>query len=126
MSKLVLGDTYSRAEISKIFGGGSSIDYLPVVHGEVVCVCITEKDNQDTTTPNPKILVGKGPRIISTAKMFLKQTKAIPMFLRQKANEWKYMGDFRAVSEITDPALVMSIGVASNRFDVVSVLNLEH
>lgn len=125
MSKLVLGDTYSRAEISKMFGG-SVIDYLPEVNGEVVCVCITDKDNQDTRTTTPKILVGKGPRIISTAKMFLKQTKAIPMFLKQKTNEWQYMGDFKVTSEISDPALVLSIGVVSGRTDVTSVLNLEH
>jgi hypothetical protein len=34
---------------------------------------------------------------------------------------------FRAASEITDPALVVAqFGVVSGRFDVVSVLNLEH
>jgi hypothetical protein len=38
----------------------------------------------------------------------------------------EYMG-FRVASEITDPALVVAqFGVVSGRFDVVSVLNLEH
>lgn len=125
MNELQTGETYSRIEINKMFGGGSIVDYMPIVKDAVVCVCIKEGMNQDARKTHPKVLVGKGASTVAAAQMLLKQCWTVPLFVKQRENEWEYMGHFRAVSEERDPARVAALGAASGRFDVVSVLALE-
>lgn len=96
----ILGHKYSREEISKVLGG-SEIDYLPAEKSEVVCGCFTLDHNPDA----PDVVIpGTGSVIERRAKIFCKQKYPVPIFIKRRANEWEYVGDYKAVRHSTDPA----------------------
>ena len=81
---------YTRDQIHDALGG-SKQSYLPDVGGRVVCACIDAKLNPDA----PRIIIpGTGPMIEKTADILLGQKGAIPVFLKQSTNAWKYVGEF--------------------------------
>jgi len=121
MSEPRVGETYSRIEINKMLGGNIR-DYMPISNDTVVCVCLTKEMN-----PNAPgiILVGKGKSTENAAERFLEQTWTVPLFIKQRENEWEYIGNYRAVSSEKDPEKVTVLGAKAGRLDVVTVLYLE-
>lgn len=121
MNNLIIGDTYSRIDINKMLGGNVR-DYMPISKDAVVCVCLTMELNPDA----PEIiLVGKGTSTEKAADKFTEQSWPVPLFIKQRENEWEYMGNYRAVSAENDSEKVAKLGARAGRLDVVSALYLE-
>lgn len=58
------------------------------------------------TSLNPEapeiIVVGKGPRIIANAMLFIRQQQYVPVYVKQAVNSWKYLGEFKADKYVQD------------------------
>ena len=121
MNAFQLHRDYSRLEIAAKVGGGSLQAYLPTVNGEVVAGCFRRK--LDPGAPNI-ILPGNGPIIRHTAELFAASGVAVPVFLKQAVNRWRYVGDFRVARMSTDPSETHKYASRAGRDDVSSVLRL--
>jgi hypothetical protein len=85
-----IGTCYSRQEIHEKIGGGIQ-DYLPHVNGKVVCGCF----RKDTNPGAPDVVLpGRGRDIMRWAAVFREQKYPIPIFIKQRTNEWLYVGNF--------------------------------
>ena len=106
-----IGNNYTRAEIAEKLGG-SRIDFLPRVGRKVVCACLRMDLNPDA----PEIiLAGFGTRIEESAEAICEQGGPIPVFIRQQANAWKYIGNFRVERCSTDANEIKSQEARSGR-----------
>ena len=112
---------YSRAAIQRGLGGGLQ-DYLPHVDGRVVAGCFSQDLNPQA--PNV-ILPGTGRDIERWARVFAEQGTAVPVFIKQRSNEWYCMGAFRCVRIAEDERTVKDHAERANRADVTMVLFLE-
>src|SRR5689334_11067655 len=121
MSYFTRGKVYTRAAIQRVLGGGLQ-DYLPHVDGKVVAGCFSKGLNPQA--PNV-ILPGTGPEIERWARVFAEQRTAVPVFIKQRSNEWYCMGAFRCVRLADDPRTVEEHASKANRSDVTTVLFLE-
>jgi hypothetical protein len=100
--KFTTGRKYSRRAISVALGG-SGVDFLPTVKNLVVCGCFTLNHNPDA----PNIVIpGTGKVIERTAKRFCDQDYPVPVFIKSRANEWEYVGRYKAAHFSTDPAII--------------------
>jgi hypothetical protein len=88
---LEIEEQYTRKEIAAELGG-SAIEYLPQVNGKVVCACLRQDYNPKVPMV---ILAGLGPRVRKWAEILCTQNGAIPVFVKQKPNKWKYTGNFK-------------------------------
>jgi len=95
-----IGKNYSRKEISAALGG-SEIKYLPTENKHVVCGCFTLEHNPEA----PAIVIpGTGEAIEREAKLFCAQDYPVPIFIKRRANEWEYVGDYKAGRHSTEVA----------------------
>lgn len=115
------GKIYTRSAIQRVVGGGLQ-DYLPHVNGEVVAGCFSTDLNPQA--PNV-ILPGTGPEIERWARVFAEQRTAVPVFIKQRSNEWYCMGNFRCIRLADDPGTVEEHARRAERDDVTMVLFLE-
>jgi hypothetical protein len=115
------GKVYSRAAIQRMLGGCLQ-EYLPHVDGRVVAGCFGTDLNPQA--PNV-ILPGTGPEIERWARVFAEQTTTVPVFIKQRSNEWYCMGEFRCVRLADDDATVRDHAQRAKRTDVTMVLFLE-
>jgi hypothetical protein len=97
---LTIGNKYKRREIAAELGG-STIDFLPMANGRVVCVCLREELNPSA----PKIiLAGFGPQREKSAAILSKQFGKIPVFIKwENKNAWEYVGNFEVEKSSTNP-----------------------
>jgi hypothetical protein len=102
--------------------GGGLQDYLPHFEGEVVAGCFSKDLNPQA--PNV-ILPGTGPEIERWGRAFALQRSAIPVFIKQRSNEWYCMGDFRCVRIADDDITIQEHARRASRTDVTMVLFLE-
>jgi hypothetical protein len=110
----VLGRKYSRKQIKAVLGG-NEIEYLPTQDGRVVCGCFTPDHNPEA----PDIVIpGNGPVVRREAKQFCAQDWPVPIFIRRRANEWEYVGHYKAERFSTDPA-----DIALHHKDSITPLN---
>jgi hypothetical protein len=120
--ELRLGDTYTRAEIRALFGGGPQ-DYLPHVGGRVVCGCFHPGYNPYAPVV---VLPGPGRAVQRWAMAFAAQGDAVPCFLKRGARSWEYVGDFRVAHLSRDPDEIDEWArIAEREGDVSMVLHLE-
>jgi hypothetical protein len=115
------GKTYTRHYIQRKLGGGLQ-DYLPHADGVVVAGCFSQELNPRAPTV---ILPGTGPEIERWARVFAEQREPVPVFVKQRSNEWYCMGEFRCVRLVEDPAVVAEHAAHARRADVSMVLFLE-
>jgi hypothetical protein len=115
------GKVYSRLAIQRALGGGLQ-DYLPHVDGRVVAGCFSKDLNPQA--PNV-ILPGTGPEIERWARVFAEQGTAVPVFIKQRSNEWYCMGAFRCLRLAEDDRTIQDHAQRANRTDVTMVLFLE-
>jgi hypothetical protein len=111
----VVGQTYTREQISSTVGG-STRSYLPTSGGEVVCGAFRREDNPDV--PNV-ILVGLGPRIRGSAEILEQQAVPIPVFVKRRPKAWEFVGIFRLRRSSADPAEIHEHAQRANRVDDV-------
>lgn len=120
MSKFQKNRNYSRVQIHAALGG-SVQSYLPTVQGVVVAGCFRCDANPDAPTV---VLPGKGPIIESSAASFAASKRAVPVFIKQNAGEWRYVGDHRVTRLSRDPAEIHTHAKRAGRTDVSCVLYL--
>lgn len=90
-------DTLTTIELARELAGGDS--YIRTLHNEVKGIAITIKMNPEAPEV---IVVGTGPRIKSNARLLLKTNKYVPVYLKQAANQWRFLGNFIATAYATD------------------------
>lgn len=117
----IIGETYTRDEIHSRVGGGVQ-DYLPHRDGVVVCGCFNPDINPDAPD---LVLVGTGPDIERWARVFGSQHAYVPVFLKQRTNEWEYVGDFRGRYLSDDRRAIERYKDRSGRDDITMLLFLE-
>jgi predicted HNH restriction endonuclease len=90
-ASLMLGKNYSRTKISELLGGEMVI-YLPAKNGKVTAGCFDPKLNRRA----PKeIDIGNRPEAVKRAIALGKAKSEIPVFLKRRANQWEYVGNYR-------------------------------
>jgi hypothetical protein len=114
---LTIGKTYKRKEIAAELGG-STIDFLPMVNGKVVCACLREELNPSA----PKIiLAGFGPQREKSAAILSKQFGEIPVFIKwENKSAWEYVGDFEVEGSSTNPKEIKERDNRKNRSEGIS------
>lgn len=115
------GKTYKREQISKTLGGRVQ-NFLPNVDGRVTYGAFSRDLNPQAPTV---ILPGTGHKIERSARLFAEQEEAVPVFLKKRANEWAYMGQYRCVELSEDPELIAAHAAKTGRDDITMVLRLE-
>jgi hypothetical protein len=80
-------------ELAQILAGGDS--FIRTKKGEVKGLAITTDKNPEAPD---MIVVGKGPRKIANAKLFLESRLFVPVYIKQTTNSWKYLGSYKADS----------------------------
>jgi len=120
MDELIRGQCYSRDEIAAQFGG-SAVEYLPTVKGRVVCACLRPDLNPDAPQV---ILVGRGPIIEGSADLLCGQRDPIPVFIKQQANEWKFVGHYAVERGSQAAEEIVRHQTAAGRSDVTRVIHL--
>jgi hypothetical protein len=120
MPDLIPEALYTRPTIYQLLGGDLQ-SYLPHVNKRVVCGCFDISANPNAPE---EVLVGEGENVVKYAKVLAQQTEPIPVFLKQSANEWKYIGNYSVVSYSENLEEVAAKASAAGRSDVVGVLYL--
>ena len=120
MTPFTRGKTYTRAQIQKTAGGGLQ-DYLPHAGGRVVAGCFSKDVNPDAPTT---ILPGTGVEIEKWARVFASQADAIPVFVKQRSNEWYCFGYFRCTKLDESATAIARHKERTGRADITMVLTL--
>ena len=96
----VVGETYTREEISGRLGG-SRRACLPTRDGAVVAACLLKSFNPDA----PRIvLCGSGPRNGSAGDRLAGQRGPVPFFTRIETSRWRYEGRYVVVDSLVSGA----------------------
>jgi hypothetical protein len=114
-----LHQRYTRRQIHEAVGGDLQ-SYLPHVQGLVVCGCFDPEMNARAPF---EIDVGDLPDVIRYAEQLAAQTGAVPVFLKNGAFEWEFVGNFCAVKLVRDPSDLYPVK-RHRRPDAVAVLYL--
>ncbi len=113
-----LGASYTRKQIGEELGGNEQ-SYLPHRAGRVVCVCLDPALNPEA----PRVILpGTGEGIEGTAAMLRRQAGSLPVFLKQAAHAWKYVGMWEVSSRTWTPADVEEHARRTGRTDITSVI----
>jgi hypothetical protein len=105
-----IGDVFTRQEISHLLGG-SIQSYLPERDGRVVCGCFKPDDDMNPNAPE-EVLFGtpdESPNINRAADLVFEQGRAgqaIPVFLKDAPNRWRYVGDYLCIGLTRDPRVL--------------------
>lgn len=114
------GQDYSRSDIHAQVGG-SIQSYLPDVNGKIVAGCFRLDTNPDA----PKVILpGNGPQIKRVAKLLASGKYAIPVFIKQAVNQWRFVGNFRVNRICDDPVEIRKQSQRSGRSDISGILYL--
>jgi hypothetical protein len=117
-----LNQTYSRAEIHNLLGGGGIQEYLPSKEGRIVAGCFVPDLNPHAPE---RVYVGSGPRIISQAKLAVLQKRPIPCFLKRATKEHVYVGIYRAVRMDLLPESIRLAEAETGRNEISGILHFE-
>lgn len=106
-----LGKTYTREELGYALGGNRQ-SYLPRKGDRVLFAAVTREDNPEAPRV---ILAGQGPEISKSAKCLARQPDAVPVFIKQQANAWEYVGHYRVISSSENPKILEEYRQQSGR-----------
>jgi hypothetical protein len=109
----------TTAELMEATAGGDS--YIRTKNNVVVGLALRDDINPDA--PNV-VVFGKGPRIESSAELLLKQGHAVPTYIKNAVNDWRYMGHFRAVRISRSKADIAKFGASRPSESVAGILFL--
>ena len=94
-----LGKDYSREDIH-VHCGGNKQAFLPVYRGKVVAACLRPDLNPDAPEV---ILCNSGAAARAAGRTLAKQIDAIPVFIRQETDRWRFVGRFVVAASLTTP-----------------------
>lgn len=117
MAQFIIGKTYSRRQIHDVVGGELQT-YLPTRDGKVVAVCVNRKHNRGAPEV---ILPGFPPKVRRNAEIYHQQGTAVPLFIKERSNAWRYAGDYQVHERSVDPDVIADQAAKSCRsIDTVS------
>ena len=118
------GKFYTWRDIRAEIGGDGKQWYLPTVNGRVVAGCFKRSPTTNPDAPDI-ILPGNGPFIKEAARRFTAQGSAVPIFIKQAVNHWKYVGMYKVARQSFNKGEINQHAAKANRVnDVSSVLFL--
>jgi hypothetical protein len=88
----VIGEKYSRRQISRVLGG-DVVSYLPTSGGRVVCACLKKSPRKNPGAPE-EVTIGTKARTLAAAKLVYEQQEQIPIFIYREDGAWEYFGDY--------------------------------
>ena len=90
---LTVGSIHSWAQLAARFRWDTDKPgyYLRERDGGIVCACLRADMNPNAPW---EILVGTKPENIRQAELLAKETKPIPVFVKEAVDQWEYWGDF--------------------------------
>jgi hypothetical protein len=115
------GECYTRPAITQVLGG-STRDFFPHNAKHVACGCFRRDLNPEAPS---EVLVGNTDNRRRWAEVFATQTEAVPIFLKERTNHWKYVGLWRCVSKSEDEALIRARNRLAGRDEISMILRLE-
>lgn len=115
MERFLAGHTYAFADIQAAFGG-DCMSYLPQIGDRIVCGRFTGKMNPEAPY---EILVGDPPKVRRKAELLAAQRGALPVFLKERPNAWRYCGMLQFVDYVTDGRTVANKARSAGRSDTV-------
>lgn len=117
----VIGQTYSRAELHALLGGGSMQSYLPSKNGVVLAGCFGQRLNPKAPD---EVYVGSGPKIISGAERAVQQKRSIPCFLKDGSKAFRYVGHYQPVHIDRHPESIRRAEAVTGRNEIWGILHL--
>lgn len=99
MSTFVIGKDYSREEIHTVCGGNKQ-SFLPMHHGKIAAACL--KPERNPQAPDV-IICSTGAAQRAAGRTLARQQEAIPVFIRQDSQRWRFMGQFQVAESLTAP-----------------------
>jgi hypothetical protein len=110
----------TRKEISN--GVGGSVEaYLPTKNGAIVSGCFTLEVNPNAPL---EVLPRDGPGRLRSAEVFSSQGNPVPIFIKQEAFRWNYVGLWRCVSKSAQVENLEQQRQRTGRQDITMVLKL--
>lgn len=107
-------------DLKKATAGGDS--YIRTKNNVVVGLALRKDLNPDT----PRVVIfGKGPRIQASAELLNLQGHAVPTYLKNGVNDWRYAGLYRAVCLSRTTSDIATYGASRPVDSVAGVLFLE-
>ena len=88
--------------------GGTTQACLPTKGGRVTCGCFDTDEWFNPGAPD-EVMFGRPydmPKLEKAAEMVFKQRTSIPLFLKRGSAEWEYIGNYRCIALLRDPALL--------------------
>lgn len=110
------GDTYIRTKKNLVVGLALRPDLNPAAPGA---------ENNPSPTSTGVVLVGHGPRIVASAERFHKQGHAVPTFIKDNTDDWRFVGHFRATRLSRSARDIKTHGPSRQAGSVAAVLFLE-
>ncbi|MET0519115.1 MAG: DUF6697 family protein [Burkholderiaceae bacterium] len=95
----VIGKDYSREDIHAQCGGNKQA-FLPTHQGKVVAACLSPERNPQAPDI---VLCSSGAAARAAGRTLAKQSGPIPVFIRQDANRWRFMGSFAPSESLSAP-----------------------
>ena len=121
-TKFRIGRYYSRIEIAAVVKGNLQW-YLPTHKREIVAICLQKSYNPKA--PNI-VFCGFGKHIEVTGEWLSRETRSLPVFVKEDLNRWKYYGRFKVASSYTKgPEFKREVAVAKNPASISRVVVLE-
>lgn len=116
MQRIIEGQLFRRRDVASLFGGNARAFLPRIAGGDVVAGCFDPAMNPRLPS---EVLVHNAPNAVLAAKRFVQQCRrprarsgaagtigAVPVFVKLEPNVWEFVGHFRAVRYLTDPAEV--------------------
>lgn len=121
-TRFIIGRYYSRIEIAAELHGPLQW-YLPTYKHKIVAVCLRKSHNPKA--PNV-VFCGFGKRVESTGEWLSLETRALPVFVKEDLNRWKYYGRFKVTSSCTKgPEFKREVASAKNPDSISRVVFME-
>jgi hypothetical protein len=108
------------SQLAALLAGGD--DYIRTKNNVVRGLALKRTLNPDA----PEVVVfGKGPRVVSRAKLFLESGLAVPAYIKRETNLWQFLGMYRANDIRADKAALLHYGRTRKPGSVAGALVLE-
>lgn len=110
----------TTAQLQQETAGGDS--YIRTKNNVVVGLAL--RPDLNPAAPSV-VLVGRGPRIVAAAELLHKQGHAVPTFIKDGTNSWRFIGRYRAARLSSAARDIAAHGTSRPMGSVAAVLFLE-
>jgi len=118
--ELTINEILTRKKLEEVVGAGGDSCFL---HKDRKVVAIAMDPNKNPDAPKI-LLVGKGPQKERYAKLFLQSGEFVHTFIKERVDQWKYVGRYRALTIEDAPDIIRPHSQKSGRSDIWGILSL--